>query len=151
MSWRLFLEGFAFHDYQQCLNLVMPKKLDFRFGPNRAVSIVNILLLAQAESPKLTSKTDESRLRRVISQIDEEDARSRYREEGADNNVVEDSPATSSQEEERKFVAWEANDPENPYNWSKVSTNYMLLSVVRNARCTKLYHRKERPLLCSPR
>lgn len=73
-------------------------------------------------------KADESRLRRMIIHIDEEDARSRYHEEAADNNGPDDSPGISSQEEERKFVAWEPEDPENPYNWSKVCLYYMSLT-----------------------
>lgn len=64
---------------------------------------------------------DDSRLRQVVSKMDKEDARSRYREEVAESHPVgDDSPGASSSEEERKFVAWEVDDPENPYNWSKV-------------------------------
>lgn len=56
----------------------------------------------------------------MVSQVDEEDARSLYR--GQSNTVGDDDddPGTSSLEEERKYVAWEQGDPENPYNWSKV-------------------------------
>lgn len=62
-----------------------------------------------------------SRLRQAVSEIDKEDARSRYREEAADDHVGDDNLGASSEEEERKFVAWELDDPENPHNWSKVS------------------------------
>ncbi|KAF3766489.1 MFS general substrate transporter [Cryphonectria parasitica EP155] len=63
----------------------------------------------------------EGRLQRIISQIsqiDEQDARSRYREETRDENVADDCHGITSSEEVRKFVAFEPDDPENPYNWT---------------------------------
>ena len=67
-------------------------------------------------------KDGESRLNRLVSNIDEEDATSRYREERAGNNSANDSPGSVlSSDDERTLVTWLPNDPENPYNWSTVS------------------------------
>lgn len=65
----------------------------------------------------------ESRLHRLVSEIDDEDATSRYREERADNDVPEDSPGSASSiEDGRTLVAWLPDDPENPYNWNRASS-----------------------------
>ena len=72
----------------------------------------------------VTFQGGESRLSRIVSGIDEEDATSRYREEEADNHIPEDSHGSASSSiDERTIVAWEPNDPENPYNWSSVRTS----------------------------
>lgn len=61
-------------------------------------------------------------MHRLVSNIDDEDATARYREEKADNNVADDSPGSASScHDERTLVTWLPNDPENPYNWSTVS------------------------------
>lgn len=58
---------------------------------------------------------------RFVSQIADEDARARYREEEADNNVIRHNQGSiSSGHDDRTIVAFEPNDRENPYNWSKV-------------------------------
>lgn len=57
-----------------------------------------------------------------MSEIDDEDARSRYLEEEADNNVAQASRGSiSSGTDDRTIVAFEPNDPGNPYNWSTAS------------------------------
>ncbi|KAL1858146.1 hypothetical protein Daus18300_010027 [Diaporthe australafricana] len=64
----------------------------------------------------------ESRLQRLISEIDDEDARSRYQEEEADNNIAQAGHGSiSSGNYDRTIVTFEPNDPENPYNWSTAS------------------------------
>lgn len=70
----------------------------------------------------LTLKDHSSRIQRVVSNIDEHDASSRYREEEGDNKVAvkQEQHSSSSSVEERVIVAWEENDKENPYNWSNV-------------------------------
>lgn len=69
-----------------------------------------------------TVKGGESRLQRFVSEAGDEDARSRYREEEADNNVNQRNHGSiSSGNEDRTMIAFEPNDPENPYNWSKAS------------------------------
>lgn len=60
-------------------------------------------------------------MHRLVSEIDDEDTTSRYREEGADNDVADESPGSAvSGDDDRILVAWLPNDPENPYNWSKM-------------------------------
>lgn len=62
----------------------------------------------------------ESRLQRFVSAAGDEDARSRYREEEADNNVTQHNHGSiTSGNDDRSIIAFEPNDPENPYNWSK--------------------------------
>jgi hypothetical protein len=64
---------------------------------------------------------------RKISEIDEEDARERYQLEADDNKEQQKaSPngSLSSVEPTKKVISWRRNDPENPYNWSKVRVEY---------------------------
>ncbi|KAG6357721.1 hypothetical protein INS49_013600 [Diaporthe citri] len=62
----------------------------------------------------------ESRLQRFVSQAGDEDARSRYREEEADNNAIQHNHGSiSSGNDDRTIIAFEPNDRENPYNWKK--------------------------------
>lgn len=61
-------------------------------------------------------------MQRFVSQAGDEDARSRYREEEADNNATQHNHGSiSSGNDDRTIIAFEPNDPENPYNWSKAS------------------------------
>jgi hypothetical protein len=59
-----------------------------------------------------------------VADIDDADARARYKEEAADQGLQEKSPrgqsGTEEDEDDRTIVAWEEGDPENPYNWSNV-------------------------------
>lgn len=89
---------------------------------------------SDATGPKLRpqSSRGESRLHRLVSDIDDEDATSRYREERADNNVVvDDGPGSVlSSDDEGTLVTWLPNDPENPYNWSKVKKAFVAFTTV---------------------
>lgn len=68
-------------------------------------------------------------MQRFVSQVGDEDARSRYREEEADNNATQRNHGSiSSGNDDRIIIAFEPNDRENPYNWSKAS----LLSSIIN-------------------
>ncbi|KAL1896824.1 hypothetical protein Sste5346_004457 [Sporothrix stenoceras] len=86
-------------------------------------------------------------LHQIINDIDEKDARDRYREEAADNTVGAHSqldddgskspghhnqrtPSLSNSESETLIVAWEENDPENPYNWSKARKITILITTM---------------------
>ncbi|KIH94351.1 hypothetical protein SPBR_06205 [Sporothrix brasiliensis 5110] len=85
-------------------------------------------------------------LYQIISAIDEKDAKDRYREEAADNTVGEriqldddgtkrpednqQTPSLSNSENETLIVAWEENDPENPYNWSKTRKIILLITTM---------------------
>ncbi|CAK7266444.1 hypothetical protein SEPCBS119000_002032 [Sporothrix epigloea] len=83
-------------------------------------------------------------LRQIISDADEKDARDRYREETADNIVGARSheqryqphpwqtPSLSPSENETSIVAWNENDPENPYNWSKTRKIAILITTMIN-------------------
>ncbi len=77
----------------------------------------------------LTSRGGEdSHLQQIVDDLDDLDATARYREEAADNNLAGDDGqrqhdwSASSSDNEALIVAWEENDPENPYNWSSVGT-----------------------------
>lgn len=71
-------------------------------------------------------------MQRFVSQAGDEDARSRYREEEADNNVTQHNHGSiSSGNDDRSIIAFEPNDRENPYNWS---TGSRLSSSITKAR-----------------
>ena len=77
-------------------------------------------------------------LTRIISHIDEADAAERYEVECEDNKAPR--PATSRAESvnsslPRKIIAWEDEDPENPYNWSNVSANDLIVDSITNSVC----------------
>lgn len=77
------------------------------------------------QEASVTIEGGESRLSRIVSGIDEEDATSRYREEEADNHIPGGSRGSASSSiDERIIIAWAPNDPENPYNWSNVRQLY---------------------------
>ena len=64
-------------------------------------------------------------LSRIISGLDESDAKMRYTVEMEDNNISSPKSAASSvNPPEKKIIHWEDGDPENPYNWSSVRLNY---------------------------
>lgn len=70
----------------------------------------------------LTNSGSRNVLSRVVSGIDEADAIRRYDLEEADNKYsLPDSYSSSISPAERKVISWQDGDPENPYNWSKVS------------------------------
>lgn len=82
----------------------------------------------QHETP-LTSSTDHRiSISNVVRDVDEKDARARYKEEEADIGVrttglrcLGDGDGGRDDSDEDVFiVAWEENDPDNPYNWSTV-------------------------------
>ncbi|CAK7237460.1 hypothetical protein SCUCBS95973_009967 [Sporothrix curviconia] len=83
--------------------------------------------------------------------MDEKDAADRYREEAADNiagahihlvgaegskhqqhhqHDLQRTPSLSNSEDETLIVAWNENDPENPYNWSKVRKVSILITTM---------------------
>ncbi len=79
----------------------------------------------------------------MVTEIDERDAASRYREEAADNKIPVSEPPSgpyipytpysaysSDDDDEETIVAWEDNDPENPYNWSGRKKKGILLTLM---------------------
>jgi hypothetical protein len=65
---------------------------------------------------------------RVVSRIDEQDAAERYEVEYEDNKVprpIRSVALSVDSPPPRKIIAWEDGDPENPYNWSRVSMKYL--------------------------
>jgi hypothetical protein len=70
-------------------------------------------------------------LSRLVVEIGEKDAVSRYREEAADHHIsFKPSPYSSDDDGEDTIVAWEEGDPENPHNWSKRKKNSVLIMVM---------------------
>jgi hypothetical protein len=70
----------------------------------------------------------QNKLSRIISGLDENDAKVRYEVERADNRISLPNSAASSinTPEQKKVIHWEDGDKENPYNWSSVRSNYLL-------------------------
>lgn len=63
----------------------------------------------------------ENALSRIVSGIDQDDAKRRYDLEAKDNQIsLPNSSASSVSGSRKKVIHWEENDPENPYNWSPV-------------------------------
>ncbi|KAJ8068549.1 hypothetical protein OCU04_002265 [Sclerotinia nivalis] len=70
----------------------------------------------------------ESRLSRIVSRIDHDDAEIRYDIEGKGNQIsLPDSSASSILGSRKKVVHWEEDDPGNPYNWSSARKCYIVL------------------------
>lgn len=69
-------------------------------------------------------------MERIISGIDQEDAKARYQVEEGDNNTQSPNSSTASVDTPRKVISWEDGDPECPYNWSTVRT-FSPLSITR--------------------
>lgn len=85
-------------------------------------------------------------MQRFVSEAGDEDARSRYREEEADNNATQHNHGSiSSSSDDRTMIAFEPNDPENPYNWSKAGCFPCMWSKAWTNRLC----RGRRLLLCS--
>jgi len=62
-------------------------------------------------------------LQKTISKLDDEDATTRYQIEADDHRDESKSSSINQNENgERHMISWAVNDPENPYNWSFVST-----------------------------
>ncbi|KAG4034582.1 hypothetical protein MFRU_003g05390 [Monilinia fructicola] len=69
----------------------------------------------------------ENALSRIVSGIDQDDAKRRYDLEAKDNQIsLPNSSASSVSGSRKKVIHWEENDPENPYNWSPVWKGYIL-------------------------
>lgn len=100
--------------------------------PSREYLAITILTWLLCTSSGNTFEGGESRLLHLVSDIDDEDATSRYREERADNNVVvDDGPGSAlSSDDKGALVTWLPNDPENPYNWSKVKKAFVAFTTV---------------------
>lgn len=65
-----------------------------------------------------------NKLSRIISGLDQNDAKDRYEIEGEDNRISSPNSATSSvAPSEKKIIHWEDGDKDNPYNWSSVRTD----------------------------
>lgn len=104
---------------------------ELRPHPSREYMTITILSELLCTNHGNTFEGGESRLHRLVSNLDDEDATSRYREKQADNNVADDSPGSAlSSDDERTLVAWLPNDPENPYNWSKVKKAFVTFTTV---------------------
>lgn len=64
-------------------------------------------------------------LQRIVSGIDLADARERYQLETDDNkpsNFDPNSSSSSVKSTDKRQVSFVEGDPENPFNWSNVST-----------------------------
>jgi hypothetical protein len=63
----------------------------------------------------------QSRLSRIVSGINRQDAQERYDLEAKDNKAsFPNSSASSVKASKKKVIHWEEEDPDNPYNWSSV-------------------------------
>ncbi|KAM3067349.1 hypothetical protein ACMFMF_009841 [Clarireedia jacksonii] len=70
----------------------------------------------------------QSRLSRIVSGIDRQDAQERYDLEAKDNKAAfPDSSASSFKVSQKKVIHWEEGDPDNPYNWSSAWKAYIVL------------------------
>jgi hypothetical protein len=79
------------------------------------------------------ARDNHSALDRIISQLDDRDATSRYREEAADNKPQEPqekSQSVSSSKDGQTMLSWAPGDPENPYNWSKWRKAFIVFTAM---------------------
>ena len=79
----------------------------------------------------------ENFLSRVVSEANEHDAYTRYREEAAEHNLPVDRhppphrPSSVLYDDfEDSIVSWEEKDPGNPYNWAPSKKVGILLTAV---------------------
>ena len=78
---------------------------------------------------------------RIVSDDDYIDAVQRHQSTAEDNGAAIESSNQNLDQSDRKVIHWEPNDPENPYNWSKVTPKtycikYVSDSIVqKNIRC----------------
>jgi hypothetical protein len=74
-----------------------------------------------------TPETQNS-LSRIVSGIDQADARERYNVEEADSKIPSSpNSSASSVNLPRKIISWKDGDPENPYNWSSVCSRFLVV------------------------
>jgi hypothetical protein len=69
----------------------------------------------------------QNKLSRIISGLDQDDAKERYEVEAEDNKISSspNSAASSVVPPEKKIIHWEDGDEANPYNWSSVRINLL--------------------------
>jgi len=75
-------------------------------------------------------------LSRMVSGIDEADAKERYQTDTQDNRISRpNSSAESVASPEKKTIHWEDGDPENPYNWSSVHLSFQISTSLGLPSC----------------